>query len=491
MPGRLPFGQVPPLAGPGEGGDEQPKDEHPKVVYRLYDQDGDDPLEGYEPYDAGPRPEDLGPEALLGGPPGAGADEAGLDGFVYEDAVAPGFEDAVAPGYEEVVPPGYADDAGTEYDDGGEVEVEVDYDDGAGPVAYDLYDQALPTWAPRPRHRRRRRILAGFGIFLVLVLIAGLVAFVRVSHDINPGGKLGAAVTVDVPKGASTPTVAQLLAGAGVVHSGDVFEIYLKLESTGPLLAGTYHLRTNEPYSMAMAALEKGPAPVVRDLVVPEGFTVAEMAAAVGRLKGIGISRAAFIAAARNGQVSSIYLPAGKANLEGLLFPATYPVAPSETADVLVQYMAETFSQRAIQLGLAAAAHKLGYSPYQVVTVASIVEREAKFEIDRGPIASVIYNRLARGMPIGAQSTLDYAVGIKKGEANDVLPNRYNTLLHTGLPPTPIGSPGLLSLKAAMHPPHTTYLYWVEVNPDGKMAYASTDAGFRHLQQECRQAKLC
>ena len=123
----------------------------------------------------------------------------------------------------------------------------------------------------------------------------------------------------------------------------------------------------------------------MRKLVVPPGFTVAQMAAAVGRLPGIGISAAAFIAAARDGQVSSIYLPPGKTSLEGLLFPATYPVSPGETADVLVQYMADIFEQRATALGLTTAAHKLGYSPYQVITVASIVEREAKFDIDRGP----------------------------------------------------------------------------------------------------------
>jgi UPF0755 protein len=153
--------------------------------------------------------------------------------------------------------------------------------------------------------------------------------------------------------------------------------------------------------------------------------------------------------------------------------------------------MVETFNQYATQLGLAAAAAKLGYTPYQVVTVASIVEREAKFDTDRGPIASVIYNRLEQGMPIGAQSTLDYAVGIKKGEADDRLANPYNTLVNKGLPPTPIASPGLASLQAALHPPKTDYLYWVEVNPDGKMGFASTNAGFRHLQEECRKAKLC
>ena len=101
-----------------------------------------------------------------------------------------------------------------------------------------------------------------------------------------------------------------------------------------------------------------------------------------------------------------------------MLFPATYPVRQGEPPDDLVQYMVDTFDYHATQLGLAAAAKRLHYSPYQVVIVASIVEREAKLEADRGPIASAIYNRLAAGMPIGAESTLLYALGDPKGEVD-------------------------------------------------------------------------
>ena len=228
--------------------------------------------------------------------------------------------------------------------------------------------------------------------------------------------------------------------------------MYLKLEGGGPLLPGTYHLATNEPYSKVIRALEQGPPLVVDKLVVPEGFTVAKIAVAVGRLSSVGISARDFMEAATGGQVRSPYEPAGTNNLEGFLFPATYPVHKGETGDELVQYMVDTFGYYASQLGLAAAAEKLGYSPYQVVTVASIVEREAKLESDRGPIASVIYNRLARGIPIGADSTLLYGLGNPAGPVDFNVPNPYNTRLHRGLPPTPISSPGVPSLEAAMAP---------------------------------------
>jgi UPF0755 protein len=341
------------------------------------------------------------------------------------------------------------------------------------------------------RRRRRRRWTIGACAVAVAVVIVGVVGYVRVSHDINPGGGPGGAVTVAIPAGASTHKIADVLAKAGVIHGADVFELYTKLEGAGALLPGTYRLPTNEPYSSVLSTLENGPPPVTAKLVVPEGFTIHDIAAAVGRLPGIGISAPSFIQAATSGQVRSPYEPPGINDLEGLLFPATYPVEKGETADYLVQYMVDTFDSYASQLGLSAAAHALHYTPYQVVTVASIVEREAKFDSDRGPIASAIYNRLSRHMPIGAESTLLYALGDPKGPVNMGTRSPYNTLINVGLPPTPISNPGIPSLQAAMKPPTTSYIFWVEVNPDGRMGYASDEAGFAHLQAECKAAHLC
>jgi UPF0755 protein len=332
--------------------------------------------------------------------------------------------------------------------------------------------------------------LIGLAVVLAALVLVGVLGFVSVSHDINPPGRPGRAVVVKIPTGASTLKIADLLAKAGVIHGPTVFEVYVKLRGGGPLLPGTYHLATNEAYSAVIQALEQGPPPVTYKLVVPEGFTIAKIAAAVGRL-GAGISAKDFVQAATSGQVSSPYEPTGTTDLEGLLFPATYPVQPGETADELVQYMVDTFDFNAGKLGLVAAAKKLGYSPYQVVTVASIVEREAKWEKDRGPIASAIYNRLSAGMPLGADSTLLYGLGNPKGPVNFNQPNRYNTRLHKGLPPTPISNPGIPSLQAAMSPPKTTYLYWVEINRDGQMGFGSSGAQFTRLQSECRAAHLC
>ena len=337
---------------------------------------------------------------------------------------------------------------------------------------------------------RRRRWPVVLLVALVAVVVVAVVGFLHVNNEITPPGKPGRTVMVVVPAGTSTSRAADLLAKDGVIHGSTVFDWYLKIKGVGALAAGTYQMATNEPYSTALYILQKGPLPVTYQLVVPEGFTVGQIAAAVAHLKGAGISQQGFLQAAMGGQVRSPYEPAGSNDLEGLLFPATYPVQQGETADELVQYMVATFDSHAAALGLSAAAQRLGYSPYQVVTVASIVEREVKFEADRGGVASVIYNRLARGIPIGAESTLLYGLGGPKGPVAITTPNPYNTLVNKGLPPTPISNPGIPSLEAAMNPPKTTYLYWVEINPDGATSFASNQAQFKRLQAECRAVRL-
>jgi UPF0755 protein len=350
------------------------------------------------------------------------------------------------------------------------------------------YFADIPTG--RGRHGRRRQWPAVLLVVLVALVVVAMVGYLHVNKDINPPGKPGRTVMVVVPAGTSTSKAADLLAKDGVIHGSTVFDWYLRLKGVGAVVPGRYQMATNEPYSTALYILQNGPLPVTYQLVVPEGFTVRQIAAAVGHLKGAGISERAFLQAAMGGQVRSPYEPATSNDLEGLLFPATYPIQQGETAGDLVQYMVATFDTHAAALGISAAAQRLGYRPYQIVIVASIVEREVKFEADRGGVASVIYNRLVRGTPIGAESTLLYGLGEPKGPVVITTPNPYNTLVNKGLPPTPISNPGIPSLEAAMNPPKTTYLYWVEINPDGATSFASNEAQFKQLQAECRKVRL-
>lgn len=354
--------------------------------------------------------------------------------------------------------------------------------------------------APGPAHARRKpskrrsgghRVLVALAVVLAVVVVLAAAFAWWAKDQISPGGKRGALVDVVIPSGSSTTHIGDILARRGVIHSATLFPYYAKIKGVGTLYPGTYRLAKNESYASAISALEAGP-PIIRDrLVIPEGFTVAQMAAAVAKLPDVHISAASFLAAAQGGQVRSRYEPAGTNNLEGLLFPATYEVRQGWTASDLVQQMVVVFDASASQAGVNAGAARLGLSPYQVIIVASMVEREAKRPADRGPIASVIYNRLKAGMPLGIDSTLLYGLHASSANVNPDTPNPYNTRLNEGLPPTPISNPGLASLEAAASPPATGYLYYAVTGPGGQTTFASTAAAFAQIEAQCRSHGFC
>jgi UPF0755 protein len=362
---------------------------------------------------------------------------------------------------------------------------------------YDQYDEGeyvydAATGEAEPVHGRpigrppRTRTRAGrprwFG-WLAIVALVGLlgtgVAIVWVRHQINPGSP-GAQVLVTIPSGSSTGKIASVLAKAGVIHGPSVFRLYVKLKGAGPLLAGEYSFNKNLKYDTVISILEKGPAATMRRLTIPEGFTLAQIAARVATLPHLTADK--FLAAAASGQVQSPYQPPGSTNLEGLLYPATYQVQPGEDEVAVLRRMVDAFTAAAQQVGLDQAAVRLHMTPYQLITVASMVEREAKLPEDRGPIASVIYNRLKKGMKLGVDATVLYGEGVSDPHQLDLNGNTpYNTYKFHGLPPTPIASPGQPSLEAAANPPTTTYLYYVLIDPSGKHAFASTAREFDRL----------
>lgn len=357
-----------------------------------------------------------------------------------------------------------------------------------------------PSARSRSRGRRRRLrhpILTSIGVLVVIVVLLAVAVLVWAQSQINPGGHRGPDVTVTIPAGSSTSRIGKILASAGVIHEGTLFALYVRLHGDGPLYPGKYTLAKNSPYQAAISALEAGPKVVTDTLVIPEGFTVEQIAARIAALPGLHLSAQKFLAAANSGTVRSPYEQAGVNNLEGLLFPATYKVHQGESEVEVLEQMVGTFDTQADAVGLQAAAAKLGFTAYQIVTVASIVEKEAKLPGDRGPVASVLFNRLHAGMSLGADSTQTYYLRLRDPglgvptAAQDDQPSPYNTRINKGLPPTPIANPGLASLQAATQPPSTPYLYFVEVNPDGQLGFASTQAGFDQLQARCRAAGLC
>jgi cell division protein YceG involved in septum cleavage len=227
-------------------------------------------------------------------------------------------------------------------------------------------------------------------------------------------------------------------------------------------------------------------APKVVKVLIPEGRTraqIAELAAKAG-LKGsyrLASRRSPLLSPAHYGA------PSSTSSLEGFLFPATYDMNPGQPVSRLVQEQLIAFRENfgASELSAARALH---ITPYELLTVASMIEREAQVPGDRAKIAAVIYNRLKAGIPLGIDATIYYAVEQQKGiatytheltEAQLHINSRYNTRTHTGLPPTPISNPGTASIGAAAHPAHAGYLYYVAgADGCGEQVFSTTLAAF-------------
>ncbi|WP_405709765.1 MULTISPECIES: endolytic transglycosylase MltG [unclassified Streptomyces] len=201
-----------------------------------------------------------------------------------------------------------------------------------------------------------------------------------------------------------------------------------------------------------------------RSLVIPEGWRASQVYAAVDKSLDAGPGTTEKAAT-----TAELPLPAeAKGNPEGYLFPATYPVTSGTTPQSLIGYMVDTAVERFGADHIAAGAQRNGVSVYQTVTIASIVQAEADTVADMGKVARVIYNRLAGGMPLQMDSTLNYALNrsiLHTTTGDTKIDSPYNSYERKGLPPTPIGNPGEQAMTAAINPTPGAWLYFVTVAP--------------------------
>lgn len=347
-------------------------------------------------------------------------------------------------------------------------------------------------WWEEPRRHSGpwgRRILVAVLVLVVLGLGGAVAAADWVNGHLDARGER--AVVLAVPDQADHAQLTAVLAKAGVVSDGWLFHRYLDYRDTPPVRGGKYTFHDHEGYRQAMNDLGAGPQINQVRITVPEGYDLAETAAVVGRLPGLSAAR--FLALARSGAVRSPYEPPGINNLEGLLFPDTYLVDQGEDEQAILQTMVDRFDQVAAEVNLSASQATNGLTPYQTVVVASLIEREAKIDTDRAKIARVILNRLAKGMRLQIDATVEYAEGVHKDRLlNSDLktPSPYNTYLVEGLPPGPIASPGRASLSAALQPAVGTWLYYVLINRDGQHGFATTAQQFDRLVAQARAEGL-
>ena len=339
--------------------------------------------------------------------------------------------------------------------------------------------------------RRRRRGLLFMAALVVVALVAASVAvFASGGGPKTPSTSVtaGRHVTVTVPPGAPTVAIASLLQHAGVINDASSFvNAAVSGGQAAELKPGTYHLVTGMRDGDVLGILVTGPG-LGRTVTIPEGFTVAQVAA---RLEQLGYSPSAVNAALASPTLRAPYRPAGKP-LEGLLFPATYPIGGQSPLDVI----RAMFDQTATELGSLdlGPAHARGLTPYQVLIVASLIEREAKLPADRAKVAAVIYNRLKANMPLQMNATIDYALGrhinTRLPAADTKINSPYNSYLHTGLPPTPIANPGLASIAAAVNPAPGKWLYYVVTSKDGAETFTSSYPQFQRLLAKAQEEGL-
>ena len=219
-------------------------------------------------------------------------------------------------------------------------------------------------------------------------------------------------------------------------------------------------------------------------VLIPEGETRGQIATIA---KAQGLTGSYLASSVRSGALDPAQYgaPRNTPNLEGFLFPATYEVYAGSAASVLVDKQLEAFSER-FGARDEAAARALHETPYELLVVASMIEREAQIPRDRPLIAAVIYNRLERGMTLGIDATLRYALHDYTRpltESQLALSSPYNTRLHRGLPPTPISNPGIASIEAAAAPAHVGYLYYVAA-PDGCGEHVFTSSYSQFLRDD-------
>ena len=338
--------------------------------------------------------------------------------------------------------------------------------DGASPSRPTSHKRA------RPEVYRRRRVRVGLAALVVLALLVSAVLW----YQSEMGGPGGPTTVVTVAPGASMGTVTASLVRQHVVDSELAFRVYLAIHGTPTVLPGSYLLRRHDSFADVRAKLAGGPD--VFTVTVLPGLTMGEVATRVGQISGH--DGAHFLALASSGTVRSPYEPAGSTTLDGLVGTGTYLVLPGESDQTLLGDMIARFDTLADSVGLVHGAAALGQSPYQAITVASIVEKEGVYQENLGKVSRVIYNRLARGTPLQMDSTVLYSEhrdGGKVTPADLALDTPYNTYLHAGLTPTPICFPSEASLRAALAPTPGNWLYFVVVSKDGTEAFSDTFAG--------------
>ncbi len=325
----------------------------------------------------------------------------------------------------------------------------------------------------RGRSRRpTKRSGGGFFLLLLLLVVAGGAA--AAWYVFLPAGP-SSETFVEIPPGSGSRTIGATLEKAGVIRSRYGFDA-VRLWKRGSLKAGEYRFDHAAPVTEVYARIARGDVYTVA-VTIPEGSTRFDIAARL-EASGFGTKEKFLAVTASETSLIADLDPRAK-TLEGYLFPDTYRFQRKATAVQIAAAMVRRFRAVALEVGLTPAA---GKNLHNVVTLASLVERETAVDAERPEVASVLSNRLAKGMPLMTDPAVIYGLEVEgkwRGaiyQSDLARDTPYNTYRHAGLPPGPIANPGLPALRAANSPAATNYMYFVAAgaDPQGKSRFAAT-----------------
>jgi len=345
-----------------------------------------------------------------------------------------------------------------------------------------------------PAARRGGSVLASIGRhpFRIFAVIAALFVLWFLGALFQPfHGDGSGKVQVTIPKGSSVAEVGDLLADEGVISNSTFFQARVTLAGKrSEIYSGHFTLAHDMSYGAAIDTLSVPPVKRTLTVTIPEGYTrsqaaqVAEEAGVPGDYTKATI-RSKYLDPAEYGGRNA-------KDLEGFLFPDTFELKPKAPVADLVQLQLQDFQRRIKGVDMKYAKSK-NLTIFDVVTIASMVEDEAGVDSQRGLVASVIYNRLHEGMPLGIDATIRFATGNYTEpltESELAIDSPYNSRTNAGLPPGPISNPGLESIEAAAHPPKTGYLFYVTTpGACGKLTFAKTEAEFEAAVEKYNSAR--
>jgi len=323
-------------------------------------------------------------------------------------------------------------------------------------------------YARKSRSKRRGPHPAVIALIITVVVVAGGFFGLKMVYDgsikpVDPSDTTQVSVTI--PEGSSTAAIASILKDNGVIKNAYFFRIYCqRMGYDGQFKYGNYTFSKSMSVDDIAGVIMKGTLASTKRFTIPEGLTIKQVGQSLEE-QGI-ITADAFNDEVQNGVFDYQFLadcPAGPERLEGFLYPETYEVYSDATAHDVVDKMLAQFDAL-FKPEYYDKAKEMNMSVLQVVTMASILEREALLQDERPVMAGVFYNRLAQGIPLGSDATIQYILGEQKDfltYADTEIDSPYNTYMYTGLPPGPICNPRIESIEAALYPDNNDYIYFV------------------------------